>query len=45
MTKVYGKERYDNALNILYNKKLETGDLLGALSLIDKMEDLYGADR
>ena len=40
MTKVYKKERYDYALKNLYDKKLESGDLVGALSLVDKMEDL-----
>ena len=45
MTKIYEKEKYHLALDKLYNKKIESNDLLGALSLIDKMETMHGVDR
>ena len=45
MTKIFEKENYDFALNKLYNKKIESNDLLGALSIVDKMCNMYGADR
>ena len=44
MTKIYKKENYDLAIDKLYNKKIEGNDLLGALSLVDKLEKLQGLD-
>ncbi len=44
MTKIYEKENYGLAVGKLYNKKIESNDLLGALSLVDKTESLYGAN-
>ncbi len=45
MTKIYERDHYDFAVEKLYNIKIENGDLLGALSLINKMEATFGADR